>query len=252
MHLWTLAGSLLAALVACSAGKIDHDKIKPIEERQPVTLTERLVFKFNPSMKIREELCVDYPAVDADGNFSGGLKPTNGNSGCERPPMDSQVYVRVRKYEEMWAIVYVWYFPKRFQSGWPSARHDWEQAVVWFDDLKENPYVVSVATSRGGKYLFFNPSHETTYGPPLHFFPNYFGAPTLIRESYPVKWKFYKEHPRYYIVMWEQLPEPARAALSDDKNFGDAKCPIRDDKIDHHLEKAYLTDAERKQGKPSK
>ncbi|CEG47924.1 RxLR-like protein [Plasmopara halstedii] len=245
MNLWTLAGTLLAILRVCSAQKIDHDKIKPIEEHEAVNVTEKLAFRYKPSLAVTIILCAGYPAVDSDGNFSGGLKPTNGNNGCTNPPLGSQVYVRIRKYKDLWAIMYVWYFPKRFTSLWPKARHDWEQVVIWIDELTETPNVKLVSASYGDDYSKFVPKKSVDSGPTFLLRVETFGPPSLTITFFPEDYNLLDYSSPYYIILWEQLPEPARAALSDDNNFGDAKFPLRDDQIDQHLEKAYQTEDER-------
>ncbi|ETP08904.1 hypothetical protein F441_15185 [Phytophthora nicotianae CJ01A1] len=59
-------------------------------------------------------VCVSYPAVNAAGEVTGGLKGTNGNDACKYAPQGSQVYGRAGWYKDLWAIMYAWYFPKGF------------------------------------------------------------------------------------------------------------------------------------------
>ncbi|KAG6950430.1 hypothetical protein JG687_00014263 [Phytophthora cactorum] len=65
-------------------------------------------------LKITNGLCHPYPAVDEDGNISGGLKHTGPRNGkCEGPALGSQIYSRTTWFSGLHAIMYAWYFPKR-------------------------------------------------------------------------------------------------------------------------------------------
>ncbi|KAG6957116.1 hypothetical protein JG687_00010190 [Phytophthora cactorum] len=112
MKLQALATALFAALVACATATVDHDKIEPFPQPEPVTITEKTAVKFKPQLHTPESVCVPYPA-------------------------------------DLWAIMYAWYFPKGFWTGFPTRRHDWESVVVWIDnpDL-ETPKIVRASMSR--------------------------------------------------------------------------------------------------------
>ena len=69
---------------------------------------------------------------------SGGLKPTGDPSG-DCSSSTGQVYARAESFNNAFAIMYAWYFPKdQIVDGGGNAghRHDWENVVVWIDDRK--------------------------------------------------------------------------------------------------------------------
>ncbi|RLN51180.1 hypothetical protein BBJ29_009865 [Phytophthora kernoviae] len=80
------AAALFAAIDAIS---IDHDKVQPFPQPEPITDSEKAAVKFKPQLGI-DMGCLPYPAVNAAGETSGGLKGTEGTSGCEGPPLGSQ------------------------------------------------------------------------------------------------------------------------------------------------------------------
>uniref|UniRef100_K3X208 Uncharacterized protein n=1 Tax=Globisporangium ultimum (strain ATCC 200006 / CBS 805.95 / DAOM BR144) TaxID=431595 RepID=K3X208_GLOUD len=71
----TLLVSALAAIVAVQAGSISHDQVVPFAEPTPSSISEKAAIKFKPQIHISNG-CHPYPAVDAAGNTSGGLKPS--------------------------------------------------------------------------------------------------------------------------------------------------------------------------------
>eukprot|EP00644_Phytophthora_capsici_P012309 jgi/Phyca11/119285/e_gw1.38.194.1 len=84
---------LAAALAVVHTGKIDHDKVEPIPQPDPVTISEKAAVKFKPQLNIADG-CVSFPAVNGAGDVSGGLKGSGGNSACDSAPLGSQVYGR--------------------------------------------------------------------------------------------------------------------------------------------------------------
>ncbi|EGZ23123.1 hypothetical protein PHYSODRAFT_445618, partial [Phytophthora sojae] len=79
---------------------------------------------------------------------SGGLKGSGGSPGCEGSPFGSQVYGRAAWHNDLYAIVYAWYFPKGFSGPSPSRRHDWVSAVVWLDNLDvATPKIMGISLS---------------------------------------------------------------------------------------------------------
>ncbi|RLN48691.1 hypothetical protein BBJ29_009531 [Phytophthora kernoviae] len=73
------AAVLFAAIDAIS---IDHDKVQPFPQPEPVTDSEKAAVKFKPRLKIING-CGVYSAVNTAGETSGGLKGTGGDSGCD-------------------------------------------------------------------------------------------------------------------------------------------------------------------------
>ena len=83
---------------------IDHDAVKSI----PQKATEAELF-WQPSMTIGGRTCHIYPAVDAIGQVSGGLKPTGDRGGHCKGPTDGQCYVRTTTVHGKLAFLYGWF-----------------------------------------------------------------------------------------------------------------------------------------------
>ncbi|ETI47584.1 hypothetical protein F443_08220 [Phytophthora nicotianae P1569] len=99
----------------------------------PVTISDKAAIKFKPQLFTPEYVCVPYPAVDAAGETTGGLKGTKRNDACKYAPLGSQVYGRARWYKDLWAII----------------RHDWKSVVVWIDNPEfETPKIAAVSMSK--------------------------------------------------------------------------------------------------------
>ncbi|KAG6614898.1 necrosis inducing-like protein NPP1 type [Phytophthora cinnamomi] len=154
MNLRQLLFTAIVATVFGSVGsvRIDHDKVQPFAQPKPVTASEKAAVKFKPSLTIVEN-CHPYPAVNAAGETSGGLKPTGKADGdCKGSGLGSQVYGRAAWNNGLWAIMYTWYFPKDQGSGDVglvprNERHKWISAVVWINNpAVENPKIIAVST----------------------------------------------------------------------------------------------------------
>ncbi|TYZ63929.1 hypothetical protein PybrP1_010507 [[Pythium] brassicae (nom. inval.)] len=74
-----LLASALASIAAVNAAVISHDAVKPFAQPAPTTSAHEAAIKFKPQIHISNG-CHPYPAVDAAGNTSGGLKPSGGYS----------------------------------------------------------------------------------------------------------------------------------------------------------------------------
>ncbi|KUF92059.1 hypothetical protein AM588_10006644 [Phytophthora nicotianae] len=165
MNIRALATTLFTLLFACAYATVDHDKVEPLPQPEAVTVSEKAAIKFKPQLYIPEMVCVSYPAVNAAGEVTGGLKGTNGNDACKYAPQGSQVYGRAGWYKDLWAIMYAWYFPKGFWLLSPSRRHDWKSVVVWIDDpTLETPKIVGVSMSKSDSRY-----HKTTKIQPSYF-----------------------------------------------------------------------------------
>ncbi|ETP32861.1 hypothetical protein F442_18525 [Phytophthora nicotianae P10297] len=101
MKLRAFATTLFAALIACASATVDHDKIEPIPQPEPVTISEKAAIKFKPQLSTSNIACVSFPAVNAAGEVTGGLKGTNGNDACKYAPKGSQVYGRAGWYKDL-------------------------------------------------------------------------------------------------------------------------------------------------------
>ncbi|KUF75950.1 NPP1 protein [Phytophthora nicotianae] len=243
MKLGVFVTTLFAALVACAATTIDHDKIEPFPQPKPVTMSEKAAIKFKPQLFTSiKTVCAPFPAVNAAGDVTGGLKGTNGNDACRFARKGSQVYGRAGWHKDMWAIMYAWYFPKGFWMDFPTRRHDWKNVVVWIDnpDL-ESPKIVAVSMSKSGRSYhtedqsgglisrsFFNGFDRTS----LRFhYQTDLGSPYL---NFAWWGGEYQD-----LIMWEQLTDPARVALNDIYNFGDVEVPFSDNNFEDYLDKAW-------------
>uniref|UniRef100_H3GB59 Necrosis inducing-like protein NPP1 type n=1 Tax=Phytophthora ramorum TaxID=164328 RepID=H3GB59_PHYRM len=241
MNLHALFISAVAAVALCAveAVSIDHDKVQPFAQPEPVTVSEKAAVRFKPSLRI-DTGCHPYPAVNAAGETSGGLKGTGMPSGdCKGSGLGSQVYARAVWYSDLWAIMYAWYFPKDQPTFSKGKRHDWANVVVWLDNpALERPTIIGVSPS----------SYVTTYSkytpPPADGLS---GTTSMINyladannhgfHSVDTTWKTGGEFQD--LIMWEQLTDEARGAFND-TDFGEhAPVPFIDPNFKANLEKAW-------------
>ncbi|GMF25609.1 unnamed protein product [Phytophthora lilii] len=202
----------------------------------PVTISEKAAIKFKPQLKITNG-CHPYPAVQANGSVSAGLKWTFlGRSGdCEGSPLGSQVYSRSAWHRDVWAIMYAWYFPKGRQATGGIGighRHNWEYAVVWINNPElDDPTILGVSMSA---YLGYSrrapPKAKYIDGNSVkldYYFSDAIGntALGLTKEAGETQ----------ELISWEQLPDVARDALSNTDwdvtplHAGHVKMPLKDD-----------------------
>ncbi|KAK4609359.1 NLP effector protein 10 [Fulvia fulva] len=225
---------LLFATVASGAAinrraVINHDAVAAFSETVPSGTVGNLYLKYKPYLR-RESGCVPYPAVDADGNTSGGLNPSGSSTGdC----LDSggQVYARATTHNGAYAIMYSWFWPKDSPSTGLGHRFDWESVVVWLSDESTSATLQGVAASAHGDY-------DTTTS------PNLSGTRPLIRyyNIFPVNHQLgftSTVGASQPLIAWESLPSAARAAL-EDTVFGDANVPFKDANFQTNLGKAAL------------
>ncbi|KAK7536948.1 necrosis inducing protein [Phyllosticta citribraziliensis] len=229
----------LSFLVAASAvagaplerrAEIAHDAVVGFSQTVPDTTVGQLYLKYKPLLKVVNG-CVPFPAVDADGNTSGGLAPTGSPSGdCDSST--GQVYVRSTSYNNAYAIMYSWYWPKDSPSTGTGHRHDWENVVVWIDsETAAEPTILGVSASA-----------HSGYGTSTS--PNLSGTRPLIKyESiWPVNHALGftstvgGEQP---LIAWESLPTAAQTALTN-TDFGSANVPFKDANFENNLGKAAL------------
>ncbi|KAI9994489.1 hypothetical protein PInf_011124 [Phytophthora infestans] len=244
MNLQALIATFFAALVACATAAVDHDKVEPFPQPEPVTISEKAAIKFKPQLVIPQGVCVSYPAVNAAGEVGGGLNDwDNGNDACLSAALGSQVYGRAGWHKDRWAIMYAWYFPKDFWTGFPTHRHDWKSVVVWIDNpALEIPKIEGVSMSKS----------DTKYKKKLKLKESYFsGAPTngsntSLRFEYEAGFGstfmgFTRWDGEYQtLIMWEQLTDAARATLNDGNNFGkEASVPFSDEHFEDRLDEAW-------------
>ncbi|KAI0753398.1 necrosis inducing protein-domain-containing protein [Daedaleopsis nitida] len=230
----TLALLTAVGLVAGAAierrAVIAHDQVVGFPETVPNTNVGQLYLKYKPHLKVVNG-CVPFPAVDAEGNTSGGLAPTGDPSGgCSSST--GQVYARSASFNNAFAILYAWYMPKDEPSSGLGHRHDWEGIVVWIDDPnKAEPTLLGVAASAHGDF-------DTTTS------PNLSGTSPLIRyfSIFPV------DHQLGFtsdvggtqpLIAYESLTDAARNAL-ETTDFGSANVLFKDANFQNNLQKAEL------------
>ncbi|GMF57847.1 unnamed protein product [Phytophthora fragariaefolia] len=228
MKLHFLSIAIIAVVSSVGAVSIDHDKVQPFPQPEPITISQKAAVKFKPSVYIAW-VCHPYPAVNAAGETSAGLKPSGELTGdCEGSSLGSQVYGRSGWYKDHWAIMYAWYFPKQsYLYTSKGTRHKWTAAVVWLDNpAVEKPKILAVSTigtsgvyeikkndgkkvcnRRGqcnppfGKYI--NDTH------PMLLYEQDVRATGLEMAMTRGKGEFQD------LIMWDQMTEEARTGLSN-------------------------------------
>ncbi|EEY67232.1 NPP1-like protein [Phytophthora infestans T30-4] len=213
MTLMSFSFAIIAALVVVHAEVtyINHDEVKPFAQPTPTTDSEKAAVKYKPKLYVSYG-CHPYPAVQANGFVSAGLKGSGPIDGeCEGSSLGSQVYSRSMWYEDKWAIMYAWYLPKGRSSKY-QRRHFWEAAVVWIDDpALANSTILGVSLNYGRRQ-----KSEV----PLEL--QFLDGSNVKLESYR---GFGRPRPRLQftqlegetqdLITWEQLTDEARDGLSD-------------------------------------
>ncbi|KAG7384875.1 hypothetical protein PHYBOEH_009259 [Phytophthora boehmeriae] len=226
MSLFIRIAVVVSSLALIQAATLDLDDVVPFPESKPTTNENTVALEFKPKLAMGGH-CRPYPAVDEDGNVSEG----GGNIlyiRCEGSPHGSQVYGRVAKYKEFWAIMYAWYFPR---AGFNS--HSWENVIVWLDSLTANATISAVSTtSILGRYDVMSPVDPSVLdGNSLKvYYRKLFGS----RSIWPTK------HSGIFqdLVMWDDMSEEARTAL-ENADFDSATVPMTDANFLANVEKAY-------------
>ncbi|KAJ8575734.1 hypothetical protein ON010_g3481 [Phytophthora cinnamomi] len=186
----------------------------------PATDAEAAI-KYKPQLLIIDE-CHLYPAVQADGSVSGGLEWSGADDGdCKGSAWGSQVYARSAWYNNKYAIMYAWYFPKgkgrqhvhKLHSG---HRHEWEFAVVWVDQPSaDHSNLLGVSMSFGPSFhkeAPVQPEHVVGSSIKLDSYSTYWGAKQGLRVTTDIG-------TTQDLIQWEQLTDAARASLTE-TNFG--------------------------------
>ncbi|OWY92861.1 Necrosis inducing protein NPP1, partial [Phytophthora megakarya] len=189
--------------------------------------------KFKPQIHISGG-CHPYPVVDTQGNIGGGLKPTGSDSGaCKGSGHGSQIYGRGKWYNNIWASMYAWYFPKNM-AGLLGDRHWWVEVIVWLDnpDL-ESPQILAVTPWHEGKYAkYVPPKADVMNGTSVKIASGktFFYGYTLDVTTEPGETQD--------LIMWDQLTDEARKALQNEQ-FGGLPASISDGRFDELLKKAF-------------
>eukprot|EP00644_Phytophthora_capsici_P014831 jgi/Phyca11/10715/fgenesh1_pm.PHYCAscaffold_53_\ len=211
--------NLVAALVLCFAllssvrgdgttNTIDHDQVKPFAQPEPVTISEKAAVKYKPQLNIGAG-CVSFPAVNAAGEITGGLKGTKDTEACTEAPLGSQVYGRSAWYQDKWAMMYAWYFPKNFCAYKAAGRHDWANVVA---------HACHASTACSRRVPRGRDPDEVT-----------------AKCNHNIA---YSDGESQDLIMWNQLTDKARAAL-ESADFGDTQVPFTDKNFETNLQAAW-------------
>ncbi|OJJ55523.1 hypothetical protein ASPSYDRAFT_60470 [Aspergillus sydowii CBS 593.65] len=214
---------------------IDHDAVVGFDETVPDSTIGQQYLAYQPYLYVQNG-CVPFPAVDADGNTSGGLQPS-GEPSSDCDSSTGQVYARSTMSDGLVstygaAIMYAWYMPKDSPSTGLGHRNDWEGVVVWLSDESGTTAdnIAAVCPSAHGEW------NCDTDGFTLD------GTRPLIKYSstWPVNHQLDLTDQvggTQPLIAWESLPDVARQALQD-ADFGDATVPLKDDTFGGNLESA--------------
>lgn len=159
-----------------------------------------------------------------------------------------QLYARSAPYQDLCAIMYMWYFPKDVATGVHIGHvHDFENVIVWTSsceadatsevryvsysshgdyksyamDPKTDPHLLAGITPANGKshpavvYSYGGRAHST------HFVDKGGTADTTVE-----------------LIEYERLPAPARWGI-DNTSFGKAVCSLCGDKFEHYVSEAF-------------
>ncbi|CZR62597.1 probable NPP1 domain protein [Phialocephala subalpina] len=198
---------------------IAHDAVVGFAETVPDDTLGVAYEAYQPFLKVVNG-CVPFPAVDAEGNTSGGLKPTGDSSGgCSSST--GQIYSRGEAYGDYFAIMYSWYMPKDEPSTGIGHRHDWEGVVVWLtsETSTDASNIVAVCPSAHGGWDCDTSFSLSGTGPLIKYesiwpVDHSCGLTTTVGGQQP-------------LIAWESLPAVAQSAL-ETTDFGSAIVPFID------------------------
>ncbi|POM57782.1 Necrosis inducing-like protein NPP1 type [Phytophthora palmivora] len=221
-----------ASLVASAqAEALAYDSVVPLPETEASTIEYSLALKFKPQLNIQSG-CHPYPAVDEDGNTNAGLSIFSFKK-CDVASLGSQIYGRATTYEDYYAIMYAWYFP-RDRKGIVGHRHGWEHAILWLKRMSADTAkltAVSSSISDNDYFTIIPPTTAMVDGTSVKFqyraqtFSHYVNITTAVGDVQD-------------LVMWEDMPAAARTALNLN-DFGKATVPFKTDTFLENLKDAY-------------
>ncbi|KAG7389100.1 hypothetical protein PHYBOEH_007577 [Phytophthora boehmeriae] len=231
---------IIACVCAVQADSISHDEVKVIYQTEAKTISEIAAVRFKPQLRIGSG-CHSYPAVNAEGQTSGGLAPSgSSSSGCRGFFVTSQVYVRSAWFNDVWGIMYAWYFPKDSSGSGEGHRHDWENIVVWIDNpaLDGDATILAISTSNTDGYRKYTALDELVAGNAALVLYDTFDSDdhTLSLNKHGGDLQ--------ELILWSQLPDVARKALNE-TSFDPAVVPMKDETFMANLEKAWPTELQK-------
>nr|5NNW_A Chain A, kDa protein elicitor [Pythium aphanidermatum]5NNW_B Chain B, kDa protein elicitor [Pythium aphanidermatum]5NNW_C Chain C, kDa protein elicitor [Pythium aphanidermatum]5NNW_D Chain D, kDa protein elicitor [Pythium aphanidermatum]5NO9_A Chain A, kDa protein elicitor [Pythium aphanidermatum]5NO9_B Chain B, kDa protein elicitor [Pythium aphanidermatum]5NO9_C Chain C, kDa protein elicitor [Pythium aphanidermatum]5NO9_D Chain D, kDa protein elicitor [Pythium aphanidermatum] len=198
---------------------INHDAVPVWPQPEPADATQALAVRFKPQLDVVNG-CQPYPAVDPQGNTSGGLKPSGSQAAACRDMSKAQVYSRSGTYNGYYAIMYSWYMPKDSPSTGIGHRHDWENVVVWLDNAASANIVALSASAHSGYKKSFPADKSYLDG---------ITAKISYKSTWPLDHELGfttsagKQQP---LIQWEQMTQAARDAL-ESTDFGNANVPFK-------------------------
>lgn len=229
---------LLAALAATrvTARVIDHDKL---QWQQPVA--SDLEFQWQPYLSVGLSVCVPYPAVDIEGNTSGGLEATGmPSSQCDRSI--GQCYVRPRAGAKgRRQLMYAWYMPKDEPSPGRGHRHEFEFVILFLTWRNKRIKTCFSGPSSNIRCFTGNPwtRHTERWLSP--------GYHTLVHLGSPSALTGHRLSPDEDVghgqplVDWDSMEQPARNSLATNDRGG-ASMPMTDGNFAALLERAWDTE----------
>ncbi|GMF41014.1 unnamed protein product [Phytophthora lilii] len=247
MNLLTFVLAAIAPLAAVQAfDSINHDQVHPFDQPAPTNAVQKAALKYKPQLHISDG-CHPYPAVQADDSVSAGLEWSGDDDGdCEKPAWGSQVYSRSDWYDDKYAIMYAWYFPKgkgrqhvhKLRSG---HRHEWEFAVVWIDHPSaDDSSLLGVSTSIGLGFNYEVPVHPANLvdsSIKLDSYTTFWGSKQGLRVTTELGDK-------QDLIQWDQLTHEARESLSEtnfdiDEAVMPVVMPLKDGVFQQQLNSSY-------------
>ncbi|KAL3456834.1 NPP1-domain-containing protein [Aspergillus heterothallicus] len=228
-----------------SRAVIDHDAVVGFPETVPDSTLGQLYLAYQPYLYV-ESGCVPFPAVDAEGNTSGGLSPTGSASG-DCASNTGQIYARSSMADDGAttstassphgnAIMYSWYFPKDSPSTGLGHRHEWEGVIVYLSSWTSSTgadNIVAVCPSAHGGWDCATSGFSTGGAGGAHPLLKYYSV-WPVNHQMGLTGTVGGMQP---LVAWESLTEAARSAL-EATDFGDATVPFKEATFAGNLEAA--------------
>jgi hypothetical protein len=198
---------------------ISHDQVVGFNTAYPNTTEGELMALYWPFLDIVDG-CESYPAVDEQGNTSGGLSPTGTASG-DCSDSTGQVYARAEAYGDYYAIMYSWFMPKdepnEVESWFGSGhRYDWENVVLVLSEESLDASVVGVAASYHGDYVACVGSDCDEYLNGSNLLIRYYSAYDVLDHSLGFTSTVGSQQP---LIAWGNLTTAAQEGLTD-KDWG--------------------------------
>lgn len=217
------------------ASEINHDAVQWIPGAVSNDAAGRAMARFQPTL-MSVAGCWAFPAVDKDGNWSGGLSPSGSKTGGCSSSM-GQTYVRGAWHREKYGMMYCWYFPKD-QTDFPlnpGHRHDWECAIVWISNPAD-PKAQGISTSAHGgwkRWDVVNPWNIDGSAFKVKYFQD-----TKVFGTHALDITGDSGGGKSPLIQYELLPGPARNSLNN-VNWGSANFIMKDPSFRSNLEAAY-------------